>query len=168
MVSRDIYVAETNAKAREEAEKDLLVGPAEEFGGSPANYGRSVADGYFSKHATAFKKTEHIGVMEIKNWTFEQLQDAGISIVGDPDYVTEQILRQCRIMGTDKIMMRPVFGRLRLNQVKKSLELMAKEVLPNLNKEKIMTPRASFGLAHVGVRKEVSHEQERSGRKRFH
>jgi hypothetical protein len=41
-------------------------------------------------------------------------------------------------MGTDKIMMRPVFGRLRLNQVKKSLELMAKEVLPNLNKEKIV------------------------------
>jgi alkanesulfonate monooxygenase SsuD/methylene tetrahydromethanopterin reductase-like flavin-dependent oxidoreductase (luciferase family) len=78
--------------------------------------------------------------MEIKNWTFEQLQDAGISIVGDPDYVTEQILSQCRIMGTDKIMMRPVFGRLRLSQAKKSLELMAKEVLPNLNKESIILP----------------------------
>ena len=37
-------------------------------------------------------------------------------------------------------MMRPVFGRLRLNQVKKSLELMAKEVLPNLNREKIIIP----------------------------
>jgi hypothetical protein len=34
-------------------------------------------------------------------------------------------------------MMRPVFGRLRLHQVKKSLELMAKEVLPNLSKENI-------------------------------
>ena len=44
-----------------------------------------MADGYFSKQATAFKKTEHIGVMEIKNWTFEQLQEAGIAIVGDPD-----------------------------------------------------------------------------------
>jgi hypothetical protein len=33
-----------------------------------------------------------------------------------------------------------VFGRLRLAQAKKSLELMAKEVLPNLNKEKIVLP----------------------------
>jgi len=147
VVSRDIYVGETNAIARAEAEKDLLVGPAEEFGGSPANYGRSVADGYFSKQATAFKKGEHIGVMEIKNWRFEQLQEAGISIVGDPDYVTEQILRQCRMMGTDKIMMRPVFGRLRLSQVKKSLELMAKEVLPNLNKEKIVIPAQTAASA---------------------
>jgi alkanesulfonate monooxygenase SsuD/methylene tetrahydromethanopterin reductase-like flavin-dependent oxidoreductase (luciferase family) len=137
VVSRDIYVGETNAKARAEAEKDLLVGPAEEFGGSPAKYGRSVADGYFSKQATAFKKTEHIGVMEIKDWSFEQLQEAGISIVGDPDYVTEQILCQCRAMKTNKIMMRPVFGRLRLHQAKKSLELMAKEVLPNLKKKSI-------------------------------
>jgi alkanesulfonate monooxygenase SsuD/methylene tetrahydromethanopterin reductase-like flavin-dependent oxidoreductase (luciferase family) len=137
VVSRDIYVAETNQKARAEAEKDLLVGPAEEFGGSPAKYGRSVADGYFSKAATAFKKGEHIGVMEIKNWTFEQLQESGIAIVGDPDYVTDQILRQCRMTGTNKIMMRPVFGRLRLGQVKRCLELMAKEVLPNLEKEKI-------------------------------
>src|SRR4030095_15390824 len=95
----------------------------------------SVSDGYFSKQATAFKKTEHIGVSKTKNWTFEQLQDAGITIVGDPDYVTEQILRQCRATETNKIMMRPVFGRLRLHQAKRSLELMAKEVLPNLNKE---------------------------------
>jgi hypothetical protein len=34
-------------------------------------------------------------------------------------------------------MMRPVFGRLRLGQVMKSLNLMAKEVLPNLSKESI-------------------------------
>ena len=140
VVSRDIYVAETMAKARAEAEKDLLIGPAEEFGGSPAKYGRSVADGYFSKDATAFKKSEHIGVMEIKNWTFEQLQEAGIIIVGDPDYVTEQILRQGRMTGTDKIMMRPVFGRLRLHQAKNSLQLMAKEVLPNLSKANPVQP----------------------------
>jgi alkanesulfonate monooxygenase SsuD/methylene tetrahydromethanopterin reductase-like flavin-dependent oxidoreductase (luciferase family) len=137
VVSRDVYVAETKAKAREEAEKDLLVGPSEEFGGSPAKYGRSVADGYFSKQATAFKKTEHVGVMEIKNWSFEQLQEAGISIVGDPRFVTEQIMHQCKTLGTNKIMMRPVFGRLRLHQAKKSLQLMAKEVLPNLNKQSI-------------------------------
>ena len=44
-------------------------------------------------------------------------------------------------------MMRPVFGRLRLNQVKKSLELMAKEVLPNLNKEKIVIPAQTAASA---------------------
>jgi alkanesulfonate monooxygenase SsuD/methylene tetrahydromethanopterin reductase-like flavin-dependent oxidoreductase (luciferase family) len=137
VVSRDVYVGATNAKAREEAEKDLLVGPAEEFGGSPAKYGRSVADKYFTEKSTAFKKTEHIGVMEIKNWSFEQLQQAGISIVGDPDFVTEQILSQCRTLKTNKIMLRPVFGRMRLHQAKESLELLAKEVLPNLDKASI-------------------------------
>jgi hypothetical protein len=40
-------------------------------------------------------------------------------------------------------MMRPVFGRLRLGQVKKSLDLMAKQVLPNLEKEKIVLPEAA-------------------------
>ena len=60
VVSREMDDSETNAPTRAEAEKDLLVGPAEVFGGSPANYGRSVADGYFSKQGTAFKKTERI------------------------------------------------------------------------------------------------------------
>ena len=147
IVSRDIYVAETNAKAREEAEADLLVGPAEEFGGAPAKYGRNVADKYFSERATEYKKTEHIGVMEIKNWPFEKLLQEGIAIVGDPDYVTEQILYQCRTLGTNKIMMRPVFGRMRFHQALNSLELMSKEVLPALSKESVeFTSQASAAL----------------------
>jgi hypothetical protein len=75
--------------------------------------------------------------MEIKNWSFEKLNEEGIAIVGDPDYVTEQLLSQCRTLGTERIMMRPVFGRLRLPEVKNSLKLMAKEVLPNLAKESV-------------------------------
>jgi alkanesulfonate monooxygenase SsuD/methylene tetrahydromethanopterin reductase-like flavin-dependent oxidoreductase (luciferase family) len=144
IVSRDVYVAETNAKARAEAEANLLVGPAEEFGGAPKKYGRSVADKYFSERATDYKKTEHVGVMEIKNWSFEKLNEEGIAIVGDPDYVTEQLIHQCRTLGTEKIMMRPVFGRLRLSEVKNSLKLVAEEVLPNLAKESIaVSSRAS-------------------------
>ncbi len=134
VVSRDVYVAETNQKAREEAEADLLIGPAEEFGGSPAKYGRSVEDKYFSERATAYKKGQHVGVMEIKGWSYEDLQDSGITIAGDPDTVTEKILAQAKTLGLNKIMLRPVFGRLRLNQVNKSMELLAKEVMPNLRK----------------------------------
>jgi alkanesulfonate monooxygenase SsuD/methylene tetrahydromethanopterin reductase-like flavin-dependent oxidoreductase (luciferase family) len=137
VVSRDIYVAATNAKAREEAEGDLLVGPAEEFGGAPAKYGRNVADKYFSERATDYKRTQHIGVMEIKNWPYEKLLEEGIAIVGDPDHVTEQILYQCRTLGTNKIMMRPLFGRMRFPQAMKSIELMSKEVLPVLSKESL-------------------------------
>ena len=135
VVSRDVYVAETNQKAREEAEANLLIGPAEEFGGSPAKYGRSVEDKYFSERATSYKKGQHVGVMEIKGWTYEDLQDSGIVISGDPDAVTEKILAQCKTLGTNKIMLRPVFGRLRLSQAKKSMELLAKEVMPNLRME---------------------------------
>ncbi|MCH6546107.1 MAG: LLM class flavin-dependent oxidoreductase [Deltaproteobacteria bacterium] len=134
VVSRDVYVAETNQKAGEEAEANLLIGPAEEFGGSPAKYGRSVEDKYFSERATSYKKGQHVGVMEIKGWSYEDLQDSGIVIAGDPDTVTEKILAQCKTLGTNKIMLRPVFGRLRLNQVQKSMDLLAKEVMPNLRK----------------------------------
>jgi len=134
VVSRDVYVAETKQKAREEAEANLLIGPAEEFGGSPAKYGRSVEDKYFSERATSYKKGQHVGVMEIKGWSYEDLQDSGIVIAGDPDTVTEKILAQCKTLGTNKIMLRPVFGRLRLNQVQKSMDLLAKEVMPNLRK----------------------------------
>jgi alkanesulfonate monooxygenase SsuD/methylene tetrahydromethanopterin reductase-like flavin-dependent oxidoreductase (luciferase family) len=142
VVSRDVYVAETNQKAREEAEANLLIGPAEEFGGSPAKYGRSVEDKYFSERATSYKKGQHVGVMEIKGWSYEDLQASGITISGDPDHVTEQILAQCKTLGTNKIMLRPVFGRLRLSQAKKSMELLAKEVMPNLRKE---TPAVAVG-----------------------
>ena len=134
VVSRDVYVAETNQKAREEAEANLLIGPAEEFGGSPAKYGRSVEDKYFSERATSYKKGQHVGVMEIKGWSYEDLQDSGIVIAGDPDTVTEKILAQAKTLGLNKIMLRPVFGRLRLTQVNKSMELLAKEVMPNLRK----------------------------------
>jgi alkanesulfonate monooxygenase SsuD/methylene tetrahydromethanopterin reductase-like flavin-dependent oxidoreductase (luciferase family) len=147
VVSRDIYVAETNRKARDEAEAELLTGPAEEFGGAPEKFRRNVEDKYFSDRSTAYKKTQHVGVMEIKGWSYEKLQSEGITIVGDPDYVTEQILAQCRTLGINKIMMRPVFGKLRLNQVKKSLELMAREVLPNLKKELGEVSGASTGAA---------------------
>jgi alkanesulfonate monooxygenase SsuD/methylene tetrahydromethanopterin reductase-like flavin-dependent oxidoreductase (luciferase family) len=147
IVSRDVYVAETSAKARAEAEANLLVGPAEEFGGAPKKYGRSVADKYFSERATSYKKAEHVGVMEIKNWSFEKLNEEGIAIVGDPDYVTEQLIYQCRTLGTEKIMMRPVFGRLRLPEVKNSLKLMAEEVLPNLAKESVIVPGRASGVS---------------------
>ncbi|MFB3060552.1 MAG: LLM class flavin-dependent oxidoreductase, partial [Candidatus Binatia bacterium] len=113
VVSRDVYVAETNQKAREEAEANLLIGPAEEFGGSPAKYGRSVEDKYFSERATSYKKGQHVGVMEIKGWSYEDLQDSGIVIAGDPDTVTEKIFVQAKTLGLNKIMLRPVFGRLR-------------------------------------------------------
>lgn len=134
-VSREVYVAETNQKAREEAEPELAAGPAEEFGGAPAQYRRNVEDGYFSERSTAYKKEKHVGVFEVRGWSYDQLLGAGLSIVGDPDYVTEQILAQGKFLGINKIIVRPVFGKLRLTQVRKSVELMAKEVLPNLQKE---------------------------------
>ncbi len=144
VVSRDVYVAETNQKAKEEAEANLLIGPAEEFGGSPAKYGRSVEDKYFSEQATSYKKGQHVGVMEIKGWSYEDLQDSGITIAGDPDTVTEKILAQANTLGLNKIMLRPVFGRLRLKQVNKSMELLAKEVIPNLRKA---APAVAAGAA---------------------
>jgi len=105
-----------------------------EFGGAPAKYQRNVQDGYFTERSTGYKKGVHVGVMEIRDWSFEDYQEAGISIVGDPDYVTEQIISQCDLLGIDKIMMRPVFGKMRLSEARGSIELMAREVIPNLKR----------------------------------
>ena len=134
VVSRDIYVAPTNEQARAEAADELIGGPAVEFGGAPAKYQRNVQDGYFTARSTGYKKGEHVGVMEIRDWSFEDYQESGISIVGDPDYVTGQIISQCDLLGIDKIMMRPVFGKMRLSQARGSIELMAREVMPNLKR----------------------------------
>ncbi|HLY66286.1 MAG TPA: hypothetical protein VKU60_12185, partial [Chloroflexota bacterium] len=61
------------------------------------------------------------------------LQREGLAIVGDPDYVTREILSQQRALNMDNFLVRPMFGRLGPDRAMNSVELYAKEVLPNLN-----------------------------------
>jgi alkanesulfonate monooxygenase SsuD/methylene tetrahydromethanopterin reductase-like flavin-dependent oxidoreductase (luciferase family) len=66
-------------------------------------------------------------------FTFDNLMKQGMVIVGDPDYVTEQIRFQTGKMGADHFMIYAPFGTLPMESATASLELFAKEVLPNLS-----------------------------------
>ena len=62
----------------------------------------------------------------------DELQREGLCIVGDPDTVTQEIKHQQEVLGVGTYMLYSPFSTLPLSLATKSLELFAKEVLPNL------------------------------------
>jgi len=81
-----------------------------------------------------YKRDRAVHTPEAREGTFsfEQLQQDGFCIIGDPDYVTRQIKHQQEVLGVGTIMMYAPFASLPLSLANKSIELFAKEVLPNL------------------------------------
>lgn len=135
-VSRDVYVAPTMAQAIAEASDEVVAGQSDDFGGGPnPNYKKQMEHDSYSERSFAYKQQKHVGVMQVRGWGFEQLQAEGLSIVGDPDYVTREILKQQQALGVGHFLVRPMFGRLGPAAVMKSVETYAREVIPNLAAE---------------------------------
>lgn len=135
-VSRDVYVAPTMRRAIDEAADEVVAGQSDDFGGGPnPNYKKKMEHDAYSERSFAYKSSEHVGVMQVRGWNFEQLQEEGLAIVGDPDYVIREILKQQRALGIGHFLVRPMFGRLGPAAAMRSVELYAKEVLPNLQAE---------------------------------
>src|SRR5262249_37746208 len=65
-------------------------------------------------------------------FTWEQLQRDGMWIIGDPDYVTQEMRRQQALLGVGTFFLYIPFSTLPLAQATASIELFAREVLPNL------------------------------------
>jgi alkanesulfonate monooxygenase SsuD/methylene tetrahydromethanopterin reductase-like flavin-dependent oxidoreductase (luciferase family) len=149
MVSRQVYVAPTMQQAREEAEGYLLgffdeVPTARKLAPRVEEYrrsGRSARSYDYKSDQTA----GHQFLADAKatataapsqgpsgNYTFEQLQRDGLCIIGDPDYVTQEIKRQQSVLGVGTFLTYTPFGMMPLNQATKSIDLFAKEVLPHL------------------------------------
>jgi alkanesulfonate monooxygenase SsuD/methylene tetrahydromethanopterin reductase-like flavin-dependent oxidoreductase (luciferase family) len=63
---------------------------------------------------------------------FDLLQKEGLSIIGDPDYVTREIQAQMRELGAGVIMGLFQFGSLPHEKAKKNITLFAEHVLPAL------------------------------------
>jgi len=59
---------------------------------------------------------------------------SGRYLAGDPDSVTEQILQQRTVSGAGVLVIRPELGEMSLDDVTKSMELFAREVLPVVKK----------------------------------
>jgi alkanesulfonate monooxygenase SsuD/methylene tetrahydromethanopterin reductase-like flavin-dependent oxidoreductase (luciferase family) len=132
-VSRDVYVAPTMRQAIEDAADEVVAGQEDDFGGGPnPAYKKKMELDNYSERSFAYKAKEHIGVLQVRGWSFEQLQREGLAVVGDPDYVTREIVSQQRALGIGHFFVRPMFGRLGPARARASVELYGREVIPNL------------------------------------
>src|SRR5712692_7248760 len=102
MVSRQIYVAPTYQQAREEAEEYILeffaeIPTARRYGPEVESYRAATR----TERSFDYKRDRAVHTPEAREGTFsfEQLQEDGFCIIGDPDYVTRQIKHQQEVLG---------------------------------------------------------------------
>lgn len=135
-VSRDVYVAPTMERAIDEAADEVVAGQSDDFGGAPnPAYKKAMQHDTYSERSFSYKSTSHVGILNVRGWDFDRLQRQGLTIVGDPDYVAAEVLRQRQMMGIGHLFVRPMFGRLGPAQAMSSVELYAREVIPYLQRE---------------------------------
>jgi alkanesulfonate monooxygenase SsuD/methylene tetrahydromethanopterin reductase-like flavin-dependent oxidoreductase (luciferase family) len=126
-VMRHIYVAETNARAREEAEPHL-----DYFWHKLLSYHRgsmTVLGQVPPRRPSVVQAAEEIPLYE---FDFDLTQKEGITIVGDPDYVLREIRAQMREFGAGTLMGLFQFGSLPHALACGNIRLFADAVLPEL------------------------------------
>jgi alkanesulfonate monooxygenase SsuD/methylene tetrahydromethanopterin reductase-like flavin-dependent oxidoreductase (luciferase family) len=124
---RNVYVAETNQRARAEAEDHLHYmfrkllsyhrGSMKLLGQSPP------------PRPAEIRTAEDLPFYEMD---FDLLQKEGLSIIGDPEYVTREIRAQMRELGAGVIMGLFQFGSLPHDLARKNITLFGEHVLPAL------------------------------------
>ncbi len=135
MPMRHIYVAETMDQARRESEKHLdyfykyLVSASYRSKLRPP----PVASGYRSEKAFAYSSapTTDKGA-RFENFTFDQFQKDGEIIVGDPDYVVDELKHQQKELGCGTVLGLFQFGSLPHDLVVKNLKMYSERVMPRI------------------------------------
>ncbi len=127
LVLRHVYVADTNARAREEAEPHLDYfwqkllsyhrGSMKLFGQTP------------SGRPSVVRSAEELPLYE---FDFDLTQKEGLTFVGDADYVTREIRAHMEELGAGVFMGLFQFGSLPHALATRNIELFAKTVLPAL------------------------------------
>ena len=133
LVSRQIYVAETNAKARAEAEEHILTF----FRESPVlrRYEgklEALRQANRTERTIDYRGGQAHASPAASEMTFERFQRDGMCIIGDPDYVIGEMRRQEQALGVGTFLTYLPFATLPIAQATKSMELFAREVLPNV------------------------------------
>lgn len=140
MFSRQVYVAPTDARAREEAAPHLAAFwreiPVGRKLSEPMERYRAAAR---TERSFAYKKGKAAGgpflaesLAAGKVPDIDWLIAEGLAIVGSPQSVTEQIRYQQERFGAGIMMLYAPFGTLPVEMATRSLELFAREVLPGL------------------------------------
>ncbi len=128
-VMRHVYVAETNEKARDEAESHLVYFWQKLLSyhrGSMALLGQSPPP-----RPAEVRSAEDIPLYELD---FELSQKNGMSIIGDPDYVIREIQAQARELGVGVFMTLLQFGSMPHDMACKNIRLFAEKVLPEVKR----------------------------------
>ena len=127
LVLRHVYVAETDAQARAEAEPHL-----DYFWGKLLSYHRGSMKLFGQTpppRATVVRSAEDLSLYDLD---FDLTQREGMTFVGDPDHVTRAIKTHMRTLGAGVLMGLFQFGSMPHALARKNIELFAKTVLPAL------------------------------------
>ena len=124
-----MYVAETNARAREEAEPHL-----DYFWRKLLSYHRGSAKLLGQSPPSRPAVVQAAEDLPFYEFDFDLTQKHGLTFVGDPEYVTREITTQMRALGAGVIMGLFQFGSMPHALAKKNIELFATTVLPALKR----------------------------------
>ncbi len=124
LVLRPVYVAETNARAREEAEGHL-----DYFWGKLLSYHRGAAR---LLAAPSGAQPPGGGEPPLYELDFDTTQRGGMTFVGDPETVTRAIESQMKAVGAGVLMGLFQFGSLPHDLTQKNVRLFSEAVLPAL------------------------------------
>jgi len=128
VVSRDIYVAETNAKAREEAGRHVET-LFNKFLRLP--FQMLFPPGYLSAKSLKNMLTHKRSVAGQEH-TVDTLIEQGIILCGSPDTVRKQLMDTHRLLGFQNFLALLQFATLPRDLTEKNIRLFASEVLPTL------------------------------------
>jgi len=132
-INRTVYVAETDEKAREEAEEHLdffyrKLTAADHLGTVARMLGD---DEYKPERHDEYVENLHPHGDFVYHFDFDEFQEYGETIVGSPEYVAAEIERQYEtIGGVGRLSALFQFGTLPDEKVRKSLEMYVDEVKP--------------------------------------
>jgi alkanesulfonate monooxygenase SsuD/methylene tetrahydromethanopterin reductase-like flavin-dependent oxidoreductase (luciferase family) len=124
---RHVYVAETNARAREEAEPHLLY-----FWQKLLSYHRGSMALLGQSPPPRPARVERAEDVPLYEFDFDLCQKEGMSIVGDPDYVIREIRAQTSELGVGVFVGLFQFGSLPHQLALKNIRLFGEKVLPAL------------------------------------
>ena len=128
-VVRHIYVADTNERAREEVEPHL-----DYFWQKLLSYhrGSMALLGQSPPPRPEVRSAEAIPFYE---FDFELCQKEGISIIGDPDYVTRELQAQARELGVGVVIGLFQFGTMPHEMACRNIRRFAEKVLPEVRRD---------------------------------
>ena len=136
-LTRHVHVAETDAKAREQAEPHLATAAFPEA--VPAGKGRDIIGATRLGHGPGGMRGDDPGTPERAELrrtfreranSFDFWVDNGIALVGSPETVVRQLQEQHDLIGHDILCARHMFGYMDPAATRKSIRLFAEEVMP--------------------------------------